>query len=913
MHEKVGLLMAFLSVIYFRNAVISNKTRQIIKKHRITAIKRTKTRAWYLLCCLVVILCICKMDRTCIIAGRDDGLASSQCEFNKKCRRISIKNMPLGINNQDISDLLKPYHYQQIHIDKMNLSCKAVLLDGESACRCMEDLHLKSFRGSQLIVSLASCDFMLCVTQLPALYTREQFLTLITPFGTPERCFLVHSEVNGLSKGYGCVEFTSKESSIKAKNHLNGKSIGQQTLQVHWLDTIPQTYSGLHSSCLLVENLPNSLKESNKLRELFSHENIRPKFCQTSNCSERDFLIVEYLTPAHAEVLWMKMNNHKIGSSILCVSFCVPGPCGLVVLNSLKASRDLKRNNPSGGLLPTPVQKLDVSSHQHKAAINTKVPTTLQSALNGNLVHAAANHNDPEVQRLLKALHVRLLNAPNPVCLQQTTMIRNCAVTNDATMQPGMVSRQIVQPPQPFHGEPQPQFNQGFEGTACQIPPSGHLMPLQGRGRSASYDSGVQAATDDEVFSSGSSSQEDVGQFSDNVEQHPNNSANNIPYFFNGKWIKPDNRFRPDHPSAFCHRSGKVDMNQPIIPYHQPPGIITCQREELQRSDSSDSAYGGSQESTSSVSDVSTSNINGEMQHYLFSTAMQSGTAFQHLPSNHRQDGILGEHPSQKMQASKEYSKHVANTLPLSSLATKAKLVQEHSMICRNQSNNPNKQEGLQSNFSQYTRPLPRRAGIGELGKCDKMVMNGIPRPEFLFSSLSPKDEVLNPRHKVLSTMNGSNPAFTQHRSRLSTTPVSDMSSPCFNRKTSFSSLIADLHDIGADSPTQLQLLGSSLMEGLLGDSPRSTADSLTESGNGSSGAGRLLRALNLFSPTECLNSPHTPNMVRKRGCGMLPSPEPSPEAGAYVGQHSQGLGGHYANPFLSNLILHKRRRSNET
>ncbi|NXF14025.1 RAVR1 protein, partial [Smithornis capensis] len=30
----------------------------------------------------------------------------------------------------------------------------------------------------------------------------------------------------------------------------------------------------------------------------------------------------------------------------------------------------------------------------------------------------------------------------------------------------------------------------------------------------------------------------------------------------------------------------------------------------------------------------------------------------------------------------------------------------------------------------------------------------------------------------------------------------------------------------------------------------------------------------------------------------LLPSPEPSPE-GCYVGQHSQGLGGHYADSYL--------------
>ena len=44
-----------------------------------------------------------------------------------------------------------------------------------------------------------------------------------------KHCF---SEKTGLSKGYGCVEFTSKESSIKAKNQLNGFKINNDTLQV---------------------------------------------------------------------------------------------------------------------------------------------------------------------------------------------------------------------------------------------------------------------------------------------------------------------------------------------------------------------------------------------------------------------------------------------------------------------------------------------------------------------------------------------------------------------------------------------------------------------------------------------------------------------------------------------------------
>jgi len=44
------------------------------------------------------------------------------------------------------------------------------------------------------------------------------------------------SNTTGQSKGYGCVEFTSKESSIKAKNHLNGTSLNNNTLQVKNVD-----------------------------------------------------------------------------------------------------------------------------------------------------------------------------------------------------------------------------------------------------------------------------------------------------------------------------------------------------------------------------------------------------------------------------------------------------------------------------------------------------------------------------------------------------------------------------------------------------------------------------------------------------------------------------------------------------
>ncbi|NXD18792.1 RAVR1 protein, partial [Nothocercus nigrocapillus] len=52
-------------------------------------------------------------------------------------------------------------------------------------------------------------------------------------------------------------------------------------------------------------------------------------------------------------------------------------------------------------------------------------------------------------------------------------------------------------------------------------------------------------------------------------------------------------------------------------------------------------------------------------------------------------------------------------------------------------------------------------------------------------------------------------------------------------------------------------------------------------------------RALRLHPGTSTPGAPH-----KRAFSHLLPSPEPSPE-GCYVGQHSQGLGGHYADSYL--------------
>lgn len=91
--------------------------------------------------------------------------------------------------------------------------------------------------------------------------------------------------------------------------------------------------------------------------------------------------------------------------------------------------------------------------------------------------------------------------------------------------------------------------------------------------------------------------------------------------------------------------------------------------------------------------------------------------------------------------------------------------------------------------------------------------------------------------------------------------------------------------------------MGSS--EGLLGLGPGPNGHShllKVRAGGGGTGQPWPWEATDPALPAVCLQ---TPLGGQKRSFShLLPSPEPSPE-GSYVGQHSQGLGGHYADSYL--------------
>lgn len=83
----------------------------------------------------------------------------------------------------------------------------------------------------------------------------------------------------GDSKGYGFVEYTTKEAALQAKNMLDGKQVENWILCCDWLDSSHITFDSLHSKCLYVDNLPKDFRDMGEFRKVFGSV-VNPPYCQ---------------------------------------------------------------------------------------------------------------------------------------------------------------------------------------------------------------------------------------------------------------------------------------------------------------------------------------------------------------------------------------------------------------------------------------------------------------------------------------------------------------------------------------------------------------------------------------------------------------------------------------------------------
>ncbi|XP_078091110.1 ribonucleoprotein PTB-binding 1 isoform X2 [Mustelus asterias] len=307
-------------------------------------------------------------------AEKEQRLERSRREFRNR-RKIIVRNLPSDIITQEVYELLSEYDLKYCFVDKYKGTAFVTLLNRDQANDAIEKFHQSTLRDREISVQLQPTDALLCIANLPLAFTQQQFEELVRPFGNLERCFLVYSELSGHSKGYGFVEYMKKDSAARAKSELLGKQLGTRTLYVHWTDVNQLTLDLIHSKCLCVDKLPHDYKDLQAFRQAFSNI-YEPTYCQLAQGPDgqfRGFAVVEYEAPEQAEQVQREMDGLWVGGNHIRVSFCAPGPPGRSMLPALIAAQAMAMNRGKGLLPePNPMQILN--------SLNN--PATLQLLLN---------------------------------------------------------------------------------------------------------------------------------------------------------------------------------------------------------------------------------------------------------------------------------------------------------------------------------------------------------------------------------------------------------------------------------------------------------------------------------------------------------------------------------------------------
>ncbi|NXW11409.1 RAVR1 protein, partial [Fregetta grallaria] len=285
---------------------------------------------------------------------------------------------------QEVHDLLSDYELKYCFVDKYKGTAFVTLLNGEQAESAIKKFHLSKLREKEISVQLQPTDALLCIANLPQLYTQQQFEELVRPFGNLERCFLVYSEKTGHSKGYGFVEYMKKDSAARAKSDLLGKQLGTRTLYVHWTDVNQLTLDLLHSKCLCVDKLPHNYADLEELRQVFSTA-CAPAFCQLAYGQDgqlKGFAVLEYESAEMAEMVQQATDGLPLAGNHIRVSFCAPGPPGRSMLAALIAAQATALNRGKG-LLPEPNILQILNSLGNPASLQLLLNPLLHGAVGG--------------------------------------------------------------------------------------------------------------------------------------------------------------------------------------------------------------------------------------------------------------------------------------------------------------------------------------------------------------------------------------------------------------------------------------------------------------------------------------------------------------------------------------------------
>ncbi|XP_063601909.1 ribonucleoprotein PTB-binding 1-like [Penaeus indicus] len=295
-----------------------------------------------------------------MVGGRFDGDARWDCQV------------------QEVRDLLSGYLVHSVQITPSNGTARVLLAEPE-VLETWAKSSQHTFRGHKVTISPSNTEGLLCVSRLPLDHTEEDFAGLVGSLGEVSYCFLMRSEKTGESKGYGFVEYVTKEVALQAKSVLDGRETRDTVLVCDWLDPSHVTFASLHSTCLYVDQLPKDYRDMGEFRRIFSKVT-NPPYCQIAmrNGALQDWGLVEFINAEDAEETQSSLHNYVLRGQRIRVQYCIPGVRAINIYMKILSDPGLKKKS---ALLPEPPANKVFSQLQNLTKHNPAFATSLQNII----------------------------------------------------------------------------------------------------------------------------------------------------------------------------------------------------------------------------------------------------------------------------------------------------------------------------------------------------------------------------------------------------------------------------------------------------------------------------------------------------------------------------------------------------
>ncbi|CAL4073764.1 unnamed protein product, partial [Meganyctiphanes norvegica] len=278
----------------------------------------------------------------------------------------------------EVRGLLLGYMVHSVQLQASNGSARVLLAEPEVLETFSKTSH-HTLRGQKVTISPSNTEGLLCVAHLPCEFTDDDLSALVAALGEVSHCFLMLSETTGEGKGYGFVEYVTKEVALQAKACLDGRELRDTTLVCDWLDPSHVTFSSLNSTCLYVDQLPKDYRDMGEFRRIFS-KIANPPYCQIAMKAGalQDWGLVEFNNPQEAEETQAALNKYKIKGQGIRVQYCIPG---VRAINIYMKILNEQPNKKKTALLPEPPANKVFTQLQNLTKHNPAFATSLQNII----------------------------------------------------------------------------------------------------------------------------------------------------------------------------------------------------------------------------------------------------------------------------------------------------------------------------------------------------------------------------------------------------------------------------------------------------------------------------------------------------------------------------------------------------